>query len=42
VRTGTIQYAEERYEGIEQAPLALQRLLAGENFGSTVIRVAAD
>ena len=42
VRNGTIQYAEERYEGIEQAPLALQRLLAGENFGSTVIRVAAD
>ncbi|MEQ8484201.1 MAG: NADP-dependent oxidoreductase [Pseudomonadales bacterium] len=42
VRSGSIQYAEERYEGIEQAPLALQRLLAGQNFGSTVISVAAD
>jgi len=42
VRNGTIKYAEERYEGIEQAPLALQRLLSGENFGSTVISVAAE
>ena len=42
VRNGTIQYAEERYEGIEQAPLALQRLLSGQNFGSTVIDVAVD
>lgn len=42
VRSGKIKYAEERYEGIEQAPLALQRLLSGQNFGSTVISVAAE
>lgn len=40
LREGRMTYAEEVYDGIEQAPLALQRLLAGENFGSTVIRVA--
>jgi len=42
VRDGAMVYAEERYEGIEQAPLALQRLLSGQNFGSTVISVAAE
>lgn len=40
LRDGRMTYAEETYDGIEQAPLALQRLLSGENFGSTVIRVA--
>lgn len=40
LRDGRMSYVEESYDGIEQAPLALQRLLAGDNFGSTVIRVA--
>ncbi len=42
VRSGKIKYAEERYHGIEQAPMALQRLLSGQNFGSTVISVAGE
>ncbi|MXY51199.1 MAG: NADP-dependent oxidoreductase [Gammaproteobacteria bacterium] len=39
VRRGTLAFREEVFEGIERAPLAFCRLMAGETFGKTVVRL---
>ena len=36
---GTLKYAEDVLSGLEQAPAALARVLAGENFGTQLVRV---
>lgn len=42
LREGRIRYREDIVEGLENAPAAFLRLLAGGNFGKLVVRVSAD
>lgn len=42
LRDGLLQYREDVTDGLENAPEALVRLLAGENSGKVLIRVAAE
>jgi NADPH-dependent curcumin reductase len=42
VHEGRVKHREHIVEGIENAPRGLIGLLRGENFGKTVVRVAAD
>ncbi len=42
VRDGRIKYREHFIDGLENAPRGLIGLLRGENFGKTVVRVAAE
>lgn len=42
IQAGALQYAEDIVEGIEQAPDALVRVLTGRNFGTQLVRVAAN
>jgi len=42
VRDGKVKHREYIVEGLENAPRGLIGLLRGENFGKTVVRVAAD
>ena len=42
VASGALKYAEDVLEGIERAPEALIRVLTGANFGTQLIKVAAD
>ena len=39
VREGDLAFREEVFEGLEQAPAAFCRLMAGETFGKTVVRI---
>ncbi len=39
-QVGKLKYKEEITEGIESAPAAFSRLLSGQNFGKTIIKVA--
>lgn len=39
LREGRLRYAEDIVEGLENAPAALVRLLAGENRGKMLVRV---
>ncbi len=40
VKDGSLRYREDIYEGLENAPGALAGLLAGQNFGKLLIKVA--
>jgi NADPH-dependent curcumin reductase len=42
VREQRIKYREDIVEGLENAPLAFQKLFRGENFGKLLVRVAKD
>ena len=42
LRAGKLRYAEDIVEGLENAPAALVRLLAGENRGKMLVRVGDD
>jgi len=42
VRDGTIRYAEDMVDGLENAPQAFMGMLKGANFGKLVVRVAAE
>ncbi len=42
IRDGRFRYREDVTEGLEHAPGAFCRLMRGENFGKTLVRVAAD
>ena len=42
VRDGALSYKEDVVEGLENAPQALLRLLAGENRGKMIVRVGSD
>ena len=39
---GRIKYREDVWDGLEQAPTAFAAMLAGRNFGKTLVRVADD
>jgi NADPH-dependent curcumin reductase CurA len=41
LREGALRYSETVVAGLERAPEALARLLAGETIGKTLVRVAA-
>jgi hypothetical protein len=41
-RAGKIRFREDVSDGLESAPGALVRLLAGENTGKALVRVGAD
>ena len=40
IRDGSLAFREEVFDGLEQAPTAFCRLMAGETFGKTVVRLA--
>jgi NADPH-dependent curcumin reductase CurA len=40
VRSGEIRYREDVAEGLETAPRAFINMLAGRNFGKTLVRVS--
>jgi NADPH-dependent curcumin reductase CurA len=42
VRSGQVKVTEDVVEGLENAPKALIGLLAGDNKGKRMVRVAAD
>ena len=42
VRDGRLAYAEDIVEGLENAPEALIRLLAGQNTGKMIVKVGAE
>ena len=42
VRDGALAFREEVFEGLEQAPMAFCRLMAGQTFGKTVVRIGRD
>lgn len=42
LRDGLIRYREHVYEGLERAPEAFADMLAGRNFGKTLVRAAPD
>ncbi len=42
IREGRFRYREDVTEGLEHAPEAFCRLMRGENFGKTLVRVAAE
>ncbi len=39
---GKLRYKEEQHDGIESAPRVFSRLMSGQNFGKTIIRVSDD
>ncbi len=42
IRAGAIKYREDVWHGLEQAPAAFRAVLEGQNFGKTLVAVAAD
>ena len=40
LRDGRLRYRESVVEGLERAPEALARMLAGETVGKTLVRIA--
>ncbi|KAK9660853.1 snoRNA-binding protein [Basidiobolus ranarum] len=40
LKEGKMVYKEDQIEGIENAPVALLRILRGENFGKQVVKLA--
>ena len=42
IRDGRIKYREDIREGLDQAPAAFSAMLAGGNFGKTLVRVGDD
>ncbi len=42
VRSGQVQYREDRWNGLEQAPMAFRAMLEGRNFGKTLVVVDPD
>ena len=42
MRDGRVKYREDVWAGLEQAPTAFQAMLAGGNFGKTLVRVSDD
>ena len=41
-RDGRLRYRETIVDGLEHAPEALARMLAGETIGKTLVRIASD
>jgi hypothetical protein len=42
IREGAIRYREDVWHGLDQAPGAFRAMLEGQNFGKTLVAVAAD
>ena len=42
IRDGAVKYREDIREGLEQSPTAFSAMLAGGNFGKTLVRVSVD
>ena len=42
VRAGRVFYKEDRWQGLDQAPAAFSAMLAGRNFGKTIVAVGDD
>lgn len=42
IRDGKVRYREDIWEGLDQAPAAFSAMLAGGNFGKTLVRVSED
>ena len=42
ISDGKVKYREDIWEGIDQAPAAFSAMLAGGNFGKTLVRVSED
>jgi NADPH-dependent curcumin reductase CurA len=42
VADGSVRYREDVVEGLENAPEAFRGMLAGRNFGKTLVRVSDD
>lgn len=42
IRAGTLRFAEDRSEGLENAPALFERLMNGANIGKTVITVSGE
>ncbi len=42
IRDGKVKYREDIWEGLDQAPAAFSAMLAGRNFGKTLVRVSED
>ena len=42
IRDGKVKYREDVWEGLDQAPAAFGAMLAGRNFGKTLVRVSED
>ncbi len=42
VRGGQIQYREDRWDGLQEAPAAFRAMLEGRNFGKTIVVVDPD
>ena len=42
VASGQIQYREDRWQGLEKAPVAFSAMLKGDNFGKTMVQVEED
>ena len=42
IRDGLVKYREDIWEGLDQAPTAFRAMLAGHNFGKTLVRAGND
>ena len=42
IRDGKVKYREDIWEGLDRAPEAFSAMLAGRNFGKTLVRVSED
>ena len=42
IRDGAVKYREDIREGLDQSPTAFSAMLAGGNFGKTLVRVSED
>ena len=42
IRDRKVKYREDIWEGLDQAPRAFGAMLAGGNFGKTLVRVGED
>jgi NADPH-dependent curcumin reductase CurA len=42
VQDGLIKYKEDRWHGLEKAPVAFNAMLTGKNFGKTIVQISED
>jgi len=42
ITSGQLKFAEDRAQGLEQAPALFERLISGKNMGKAVVTVAPE
>ena len=42
INEGKLKYAEDRMDGLENAPVLFERLMNGKNLGKAVIKVSPE